>query len=269
MHTRHAIVALTLALSRVSMSQDCPSSQPVAADLGFGAYVCYGGDCRIAVREGGALYHDFTVEPRLRVIDPNGPAAGKLRENDVIVAIDGALVTTRAGGERLANLSPARVVTLRIRRDGSEMEVHLRPRAGCHQPGILVAANEAAERDAQARIKTLLAHVESELVAEAPVSFGLVLACGDCGWRRRERGSAYFKSIVPPVVVRVDANGPAARAGVMPGDTLVSLGGAPFAGGDRSPAWSALEPGRAVVFSVRRGRVVDLRITPDAKPRQF
>lgn len=267
--TRRAIVAFSLVLSRVSMSQECPAEHPIAASLGFSSYVCYGGDCRIAVREGGILYHDFTVEPRVRGVDPSGPAAGTLRENDVLVAIDGALVTTRAGGERLANLSTARDVTLRIRRDGVDLEVRVRPKAGCNQPGISVSANETAERDAQSRVRALLARAERGAEAEAPVSFGLVLECGDCGWRRRGGGSAYFLSNVPPVVVRVDSDGPASRAGLMPGDTLVSVAGAPFVGGDRSQAWSALRPGRPVVLSIRRGRAVDLRITPDGRPRNF
>lgn len=269
MRTHHTIAALTLVLARVGWSQDCPSALPVAASLGFRSYACYGGDCQIAVREGGVLHHDFTVEPRLRGVEPSGPAAGTLRENDVLVAIDGALVTTRAGGERLANLSPARDVTLRLRRDGVEMEVRVRPQAGCHRPGISVAANEAAEQDAQSRVRALLARAERGSEAEAPVSFGLVLECGDCGWRRRGGGSAYFQSSVLPVVMRVDRDSPASRAGLLPGDTLVSVAGASFVGGDRSRAWSALQPGQPVVVSIRRGRAVDLRITPDGRPRRF
>ena len=47
--------------------------------------------------------------------------AGKLHTGDILIAIDGVLITTRDGGRRLANLRPGVPITLRIRRDGKEI----------------------------------------------------------------------------------------------------------------------------------------------------
>ena len=67
--------------------------------------------------------HDFSTEPRVRGLEENSPAWGKLQEGDILVAVDGVLITTREGGRRLANLTPNRPVKLRVRRGGQEMDV--------------------------------------------------------------------------------------------------------------------------------------------------
>ena len=86
----------------------------------------------------GRIVHRFSVEPRITSIDPKGPSANILRENDVLVAIDGSLVTTLEGGYKLANAKIGKAVRLRIRRGANELEVPVVPGKGCNLPGLTV-----------------------------------------------------------------------------------------------------------------------------------
>lgn len=252
-----AVVTALLALPPAAGAQACPPERLVAAHPGFEMFVCYGGNCRIAVREEGALRHVFTVEPRVRGVVPDGPADGRLRDGDVIVAVDGRLITTRAGGERMASLPPYQPVTFRVRRDGREMDVTLTPMAACHRPGISISANPRTEAEARAWVRRQMA--DDPAVAPATpsgvtpvaghVDFALALACGACGWRR-VNGHMEFVTAVDPVVAGVLPGGPGAAAGVQVGDTLVSLEGLPLTGTVPDSVWVSLASGRPVRIEV-------------------
>jgi len=108
-------------------------------DLGIGRYVCDGGDCTVSERlKDGRIIHRFSVEPRVTEIDPKGASAGKLKENDVIVAVGGSLVTTLEGGHKLANAKIGEPVVLRIRRGDKDLEVRVVPGKGCNLPRLTV-----------------------------------------------------------------------------------------------------------------------------------
>ena len=108
-------------------------------DLGIGLFICNGGDCSVSQRlSDGRIAHRFSVEPRVREIDSKGPSALKLKENDVIVAVDGSLITSFDGGYKLANASIDVPIKLRIRRDKRELEVQIVPAKGCNLPKLTV-----------------------------------------------------------------------------------------------------------------------------------
>jgi hypothetical protein len=65
----------------------------------------------------------FRSEPVVGGVLRHGPSAGKLRDGDVITAVNGALITTREGGMRFSRMAPGETVTLRVRRDGREIDV--------------------------------------------------------------------------------------------------------------------------------------------------
>jgi membrane-associated protease RseP (regulator of RpoE activity) len=93
------------------------------ADLGFD-YSCR--DC--AVRFGPGANDrsaSFRSEPVVRKVWTDGPAAGRLREGDVVTAVNGTAITTAEGGERFARLRPGERVTLAVRRGGSISEVQV------------------------------------------------------------------------------------------------------------------------------------------------
>ena len=138
------LVACAAGGAAAQAGRTCSEGRPPAGQPGVGLLHCVGGSCEIFVRRGGVVFHRFSSEPRVWRIAPDGPAAGRLREGDVLVAVDGALVTSVEGGLRLANLAPGRPVRLRVRRAGRELEVEIVPRLGCDFPRLLVTTS--AER---------------------------------------------------------------------------------------------------------------------------
>jgi S1-C subfamily serine protease len=250
-----ALAACLLASAAAAQAGPCPERLPRTATLGIGLFHCVGGNCGVNMRTARGVAHDFSTEPRVWNLDPAGPAAGRLREGDVVTAVDGALVTTPEGGRRLANLVPGRAVTLRVRRGGEEQEVRLVPVPGCNAPGLVVSTSP--EKPEWKR--------EGGGMGERwtpPLRFGVQLECDDCGWRRGEGGWVFWAS-APPKVKAVEPGSPAEDAGLLPGDVLLSIAGHRFTQtGGRAPTRGARagQPMRMEVL--RDGRVVTLSIVP-------
>ena len=99
----------------------CPQGSPIVGDIGLLYLQCVGPTCSV---------------DRRASIRSGSPADGKLFPGDVVLAVDGIPIASRHGGTRLANLSPRKPVTLRIRRAGEEKDVTLMPTAGCKGPQI-------------------------------------------------------------------------------------------------------------------------------------
>ena len=105
----------------------CDHGLPEVGYLGIGDLSC---DCStnfaMKSRDGQAQLTRvwrFRSEPVVRNILDDGPSKGKLREGDVITAIDGLLITTREGSARFSSLEPGQTVRFTVRRDGREMPV--------------------------------------------------------------------------------------------------------------------------------------------------
>jgi membrane-associated protease RseP (regulator of RpoE activity) len=228
--------------------------------------------------------HMFSTEPRIRGLVDGGPADGKLMDGDVLIAIDGVLITTREGGRRLANLKPGDPVTLRIRRDRREMDVTLVPKLGCNMPGLAVLMGSPAPRPAVAPRPALeadpaiAATMAPRPAASAgtprpavtpkappkappaarpekpPFTFGLELECGPCGWRTDRGGALRWSSPVLPTVRSVEPGGPGAQAGLQPGDVLVEIDGHLLNNEEAGREIGKLRPGHAVLVRFQRGR---------------
>jgi hypothetical protein len=275
------VVCLVLGAASAAAAQaTCSVEQPIAASLGFSAFHCFGGSCEVALRDEVGPFHSFTVEPHVAGLDPRGVAAGILEEADVIVSIDGHPITSRAGGRLIASVIAGQAVTLRIRRGGRESLVRVTPKAGCHRPGIAVADSPEALGGAAAFVReasgrndpvrnakgTLTGGLRGALTGgrvdiRPTVDFGMTLTCGDCGWRQVGATTVFWTSD-PPVVIGVIAGGPADRAGVGIGDTLVSLQGSAFVDGQSAGVWTALRPGLPIKLEVRRRTTRRLTIVP-------
>ena len=107
------VLSATAAAASAAAQQEGPHCQGrMGSDLGFRHFAVNGS----AFVDNG--YLSFGAEPRLSGIDPAGPAAGRLREGDVLVAVDGRLITTRAAALRLWQARPGETVNLTVRRDG-------------------------------------------------------------------------------------------------------------------------------------------------------
>ena len=132
------VTALFVSAGTARGQSACPEGRPLAGDIGIERYRCVGGACQIWIETPLGLGHVFTTEPRIDRIDPDGPSAGALREGDVLVAVDRLLITSRAGGRRLASLEPGEAVELRIRRSDRDLDVRVVPVTGCNPSGLSV-----------------------------------------------------------------------------------------------------------------------------------
>jgi hypothetical protein len=113
----------------VTIAASCSEGWSTLGALGITEFSC---DCTFD-RDGNPAWR-FRGEPEIRAVSSNGPASGRLRAGDVIVSLDGMLITTRAAGARLANLRPGVPLTLTVRRGDREVEVRIVPDEPCDPP---------------------------------------------------------------------------------------------------------------------------------------
>lgn len=250
---RSAAAAAALAVAACATAvqgQVCRDGMPRTATLGIGLLHCVGGTCMVHGPDGGGTRHDFSTEPRAWELDPGGPAARALREGDQITSVDGVLITTRDGGRRLANLRPGVPLRLGIRRGGTETVVRVVPAPGCNQPALAVTSSPAKPDWRPPAAVRRSEHSRGQ--AGPGVYFGMVLDCGDCGWRQ-ENGAWRWHASAPLRVRSVVPGTPAERAGIRPGDVLLGIGGTPFTPAGEGYLAAGLHPGQPVSLRLRRG----------------
>ena len=122
----------------VTIASSCSEGWSTLGALGITEFSC---DCTFD-RNGNPAWR-FRGEPEVRAVSSNGPASGRLRAGDVLVAIDGMLITTRAAGARLANIRAGVPLTLTVRRGEREVEVRIVPDEPC-EPATPPAAPTAS-----------------------------------------------------------------------------------------------------------------------------
>jgi hypothetical protein len=172
-----------------SASYTCEVGEQLA-NLGIGTFYCQGGDCRVAgifataslptnvdgttalpdrptsvasllqFRAGTPENRDpkdwsFTVEPSLWEIHARGPASGKVREGDVLVAVNSVPVTTPNATFVLGNMVAGRPINLTVRRGDAIVPVQVFPTAGCLTFGVSSGSSDlpgTLMRDERGRI---------------------------------------------------------------------------------------------------------------------
>jgi S1-C subfamily serine protease len=254
---RHVLAALPATASiLIAQGDRCSSELPPSAQIGVERFECVtDAGCEINVRTSSGPLHRFATEPTVWGIVPDGPAAGRLRDGDAIVAVDGALITTPEAGQRLARLTAKVPVVLRIRRGTEELDVRLTPNVSCRHPQLVVRTPRepslrAAGRDPIVEADRL---ARSAVRPAAPrVEFGMQLSCVGCAWRQEE-GALLFDAIELPTVSALEADGPAAVAGFRVGDVLLAVNGASLTSREGGLALGRLSPGDRATFRVRRG----------------
>jgi hypothetical protein len=96
---------------------------------------------------------------------------------------------------------------------------------------------------------------------------GMGLSCTRCSYRRSGRAGARWTFSEPPTVFSVDANGPADRAGLKTGDTLVSIDGMVLVSREGGEAFGSIRPGQQLTIHLRRdGRESDARLLAGTRP---
>ena len=234
-----------LALTMTTSTADVAAGQAVFAGTGGPAGPGLGIGRMIAPY---AIVHaddwvQFGGEVELRDILPNGPAAGRVQEGDILVAVGGALITTRAGSTHLLRAPSGQPVRLTIRRGGVERDV-------------VVVPVGAAEASPSPTVETPAPLSASRYPSGAPVRargrLGIGLSCR-CTMQTTANGIEHWSFAEPPEVGGVQTDGPAERAGVRTGDVIERIDDVVVttrAGGER---WSAVAPGARVRLGIRRG----------------
>ena len=268
-------LAALLAVAAPAAAQvpaNCPAGEDVAVDFGIQGLTSRQMEFHVRTVDGVRVRDvTFGAEPTVTAVRAGGPAVGRLRSGDVIAAIDGRLITTRAGGERWSTVRPGEDVTFTVRRSGREERVTVTAGVRCVTP---VAAPPATPSLRAGRAPGAVAAPPAPgappappapVVAVAPPAplpplalpegwFGFSIRCSDCSYRYDpDRASAVFEFLSAPEIQSVEPGTPAAEAGLLPGDLLVAMDGVALTTVPGGAAFANVSPGQAVRFSVRRG----------------
>lgn len=246
---------------------------------------------------GARAQWSFRSEPVVGSIRAGSPADGVLRRGDVIVAVDGHLITTSEGGRRFSHPRPNEALTLRIRRDGRETNVRLTPIALCvTDPRLTLQTPRAAAllptpqpsrvpqapgraRSAPAAPPTARAVAPAALAQVLPPGrLGFGYSCSSCGWSGGGTGAEsrlFFEA--PPQVYSVEPGSPADLAGLRRGDIITHVDGVAITSDAGARRFADIEPHEAVRYRIRRGtateqvtlRAVDRRSTEPMSQREL
>lgn len=323
--TRSTLIATLCMALLVFMQLPCAASTEVTREknvlqlsgydpirgLGISRLEC---KCSYTIREDSAQGDNawqkfwlFQSEPEIKGVDPDGPAAGILRKGDVIVGIDGLLITTRKAGVRFANIRPGEAVELTIRRGRRTLEKVITAEED-GSPGVLkVEGADTAltiNLDRLYQAIEILAKGEGDLsmlvdIPELPDLIGLVdLSTGistpdidihtalqdrsfmPSGWfgfslsfsgsitSKKGEDESRWEFESPPTIRKVKDGSPADRAGLRTGDRLTHIDGVKLDSKRGGRLFSVVQPGQEVTWTVRRGRsTLDIKMTAEERPQ--
>ncbi len=281
---------------------DCRDGRKPVGDLGI-AGMSFKGSMRYDTETGEHEWY-FQAEPKIRKVDPKGPASGKLEPGDVVVAIDGMPITTNKAGQRFGNIVPGESVSLSVRRKGRVIDTVITPRAVCpedHPMHIesfgttdfemqleklsesLESLSRISEIDvelpdlAELREPDLAKLRQLRVVPEIPrfdfqprAWFGMGISCDGCTFKKsKKEKSVEWRFDKPPKVQSVEPGGPADQAGLQPGDVLTHVDGVRLDEEKGGKRFSSLEPGEVVTWTIRRdGKEQTVRMTTMDRPQE-
>jgi hypothetical protein len=306
--TRVRVAAWSLVLLSVAAvvhaqsEAPCPEGFPRTADLGIRQLE---GNFSIAlkrVQEDPLLIRKmwkFSEEPRIGSIDPSGPSYGKLKDGDVLVAIDDALITTSEAGRRLGALDPDDPVKLTVRRDGRTVDVKVRPRSRCPDEQLARIYRAVQDRMATPRpprppraprtprapaapapeTMPVPSVPEFRVAPPAPMAavsrklltrgwIGVGLDCGECKWVAVQ-DSVVWRSNEFPTIYNVDEDSPADKAGLRRGDMLTEINGVSLLSDEGAHLFGSVKPGQPVKWTFEReGETKTTLVVASARPGQ-
>ena len=260
-----------------------------SGDFGIERLGCEGDECVIARildghREDGSEIFTwlYSTEPEVVAVRPGSPAAGILRVGDRIVAIDGLPITTREGSRRLQHAEPGDVATLAYRRVGQVMESEIRVGRACldgtasaepatltgvRVPGSRRPGPDSREEDAAEEVLDMPAVGRPTTTATPGVYLGLTFECSICSVRTFGDEVVRYSFSQPVRILRVDPDGPAARAGLAGGDLIHEIDGHAIDSDEAGETFGHLQPGAPVRLGIRRfdGSVARVRLVPEAR----
>jgi len=274
-----ALMGPAASLKAQVAANSCNAGWASFGALGISGFTC---DCTLTRKEKDTSTWSFRGEPVISAITPGGVASGKLRQGDVIVAINGLLITTRAAGEKVANLKLGESVVLTIRRNGRVQEVEIETEEDCTDvaapalaatpatpPARLSASSPG--RPARTPRPPIGAGPVAPAMPPAPESppsawFGFGISCHNCRVSPSSDGEVWQFSEYP-TVYSVDPESPADNAGLRRGDVLMKIDGADLLQPEGGQRFGSVDPGQTVTWSFRRGGTTrSVRVTAAEPP---
>ena len=282
-----ATLLLALALPAGARAQAASDqSCEMIPSLGIDGISCQ--NCSLSFAA-GRRFASFSTEPRILRVASDGPSAGLLRAGDILVAVNGRLITTRSGGEAFSTYGVGDQVRLTIRRDGRERDVALEAGEACRPeppappapPRAVVSRGEArpprapepvrapspsrvptpSSAPTPPRAPTAAAAPRPEPLSELAGSLmslseglpplGVALACTDCSMEVRGDALAWRFS-EPPSIRSVEPGSAAALAGVRAGDRVIRVDGLAITSERGGERLARLESGRDVTLALDR-----------------
>jgi len=245
--------------ARKTLVRPCANAQ---TDLGFDSIVCQ--SCTVSGKHvAGEPDIEFATEPTITGIRKGGPADGKLEERDVLVAIDGQLITTRAAAIRYSWLTVGTPVRLTVRRNGAVKDVEITPALGCDSPFFRFARVNGVQVTDPLRFQ-----FKDRLVTVPARSRGWIgvgLSCPSCGASLGLQVTTPFRTY--PEIAEVTPDSPAAKVGIKVGDVILAINDVSITSAEGSTLFRDVKPNQKVkILLIRNAEVITVTITA-AAPR--
>ena len=275
-----SLLAVAMLLTTIGAAQgqqgiasSCPDGAAPRGAIGISSFEC--SNCTMfTTRDDGRRSWNFSAEPTIRTVEPGSAADGKIEDGDRLVAIDGHLITTAEGGDRLANLTPGETVSIVVRRGSREMTLEVVPRSECPRSGGAAAAPAIAASPSPLRVPYVPRpdRMPAPAVPATPATgvsvgavprptldllpsgwFGFGIQCTECRWSvDDEDGTSEWEFSTPPEISSIQAGSPAAEAGLRRGDVLLEIDGESLVTEEGGRRFGSVKPGQDVRWTYTR-----------------
>jgi len=228
-------------------------------DLGFDSIVCQ--SCTVSGKHTpGQPDIEFSTEPTIAGIRKGGPADGKLEEHDVLVAIDGQLITTRAAALRYSSLVAGAPVRLTVRRNGVQKDVEITPASSCSAPRLFFSRFPDTQFG-NSRVQLKQSVITTPLKRRG--FFGVGLSCPTCGTSLGVQVTTPFRAY--PEIAEVTPDSPAAKAGIKAGDVILAIDNVAITSSEGSALFRDVKPNQTVkILLIRNAEVITVTLTAGA-----
>jgi PDZ domain len=175
---------------------------------------------------------DFYSEPRIERV--GAMSGSRLLAGDILVAVSGHPIATHEGSRAFSAFERGEAATLLVTREGRVVTLQAPASPHCE--------------------------VSFPSLRRAPATLDTVPVQGYLGFGIAAHANAHkapgqpvvWNFLEPPVVTAIDDDGPARRAGLLPGDTLTHIDGVLITSETGGRRFGAIRPGQEVAFGFRR-----------------